>query len=65
MDLRKEGVAEDGGMLDAALTYAEQHTSATMPPFWFVPLDSDLSVVQLLSWDGGGLDKQHRFLDQL
>ncbi len=59
----KADASEDGGKLEAALAYATSHASYQMPPFYFIPLDDNLSNVELNSW-AGGLGRKHRFLDR-
>jgi hypothetical protein len=55
--------AGDGGKLDAARRYAEQHASLTMPPFYFLPFDDDLTTLEYDQWSGD-IQRQHRFLDR-
>ena len=60
----KRGPSDDGGKLDAAFSYAVTHTSYTHPPFYFVPLDDDLTTIEYNRWTGTGLEQSHTFLDR-
>jgi hypothetical protein len=61
--LTKRDAASDGGRLDAALTYATEHSTDQQLPFWYIPRDDDLSVIELNAW-ADGVQRQHRFLDR-
>ena len=60
----RNDVASDGGKLEAAFDYAQSHSSYTMPPFWLILQDNDLSTVKYYSWSGNGLQRKYAIGDK-